>query len=117
MSDDPGGSVEYGLVMPFVVCRTQGGPYDDQSFVAGFQSGQIAATLDLVSDAGVKTIAVPHCVYRPLLPLLDLLAMRYGYQMQSADVTAGEDTETWATVEFHRPDRADPPGSRVADHG
>lgn len=26
---------EYDLVMPFVVCQSQGGPYDDDAFVGG----------------------------------------------------------------------------------
>jgi hypothetical protein len=25
---------EWGMVMPFVVCQSKGGPYDDDSFVA-----------------------------------------------------------------------------------
>lgn len=29
------GDTEYGLIMPFVVCESRGGPYEDDPFVAG----------------------------------------------------------------------------------
>lgn len=116
MGDDSGGSVEYGLVMPFVVCRTNGGPYDDQSFVAGYQVAAIDSALVVAAAIGASVIPVAQCVYRPLLPQLDLVGMRHGYRMRSHDVTAGDDAETWSTVEFYRDAAADLPGSRVADH-
>lgn len=115
MGDGEPGAVEYGMVMPFVACATQGGPYDDQSFVAGYQAGQIDQSLAIIDRVGLAGAAVAHCVYRALLGQLDLIAMRHGYQMRSAPVTAGDDTETWSTVEFYRPPSADLPGSRVSD--
>lgn len=112
---DESGSVEYGMVMSFVACRSQGGPYNDQSFVAGFQVGTIDGALAAAAGIGASILPVAHCVYRALLGQLDLIAMRHGYQMRSAPVTAGDDTETWSTVEFYRPPSADLPGSRVSD--
>lgn len=38
---------EFGLVMPFVVCESQGGPYDDNAYVAGFEAGNLAMNLVL----------------------------------------------------------------------
>lgn len=114
---DARGQVEYGLVMPFVAVRSQGGPYDDQPFVAGYQVGHIDQALAVVRLLGLTAASVQHGVYRPLLDQLDLVAMRHGYRMRSTDMVAGDDTTTWSAVEFFDPPRADPPGSRVTDHG
>jgi hypothetical protein len=116
-TDGDPGAVDYGLAMPFVACRTQGGPYDDQAFVAGYQVGQIDQSLAVLDRLGLAGAVVGHCVYRPLLGQLDLVAMRHGYQMRSAPVAVGGDDVTWASVEFYRPGRSDPPGSRVSDYG
>lgn len=42
MSEEP----ELSLVMPFVVCTSEGGPYEDESFVAGWDLGTLDARLD-----------------------------------------------------------------------
>lgn len=94
MSDDQ--PTNYSLVMPFVVCHSTGGPYEDQAFVAGYQTGQIDAAL----KAGEKDNR-DHgliAVYTELLPQLDLVAMRYGYTMTSEPTQ----TEAWSYVSFRR---------------
>lgn len=67
---DEGG---YELVMPFVSCISQGGPYEDEAFVAGFQVGGVDALL-----AAGMTPPPGQPYYRSLLPQLDLVAMRHG---------------------------------------
>lgn len=42
---------EYGLVMPFVSTASQGGPHDDDSYVAGYEMGQLDAFLGEGSPA------------------------------------------------------------------
>jgi hypothetical protein len=71
MSDEPG----YQMVMPFVVCQSQGGPYEDRSFVAGVQAGSL--------DHSLSTGPSPTAVYLhpDLVPQADLLAMRHGYSL------------------------------------
>jgi hypothetical protein len=32
--DEPEPGTTWGLVVPFVVCQSQGGPYDDDAFVS-----------------------------------------------------------------------------------
>lgn len=67
------------LVMPFVVCTSQGGPYDDAAFVAGVRMQQIDAILAAgPADCGwVYRVAVEPT----LAPQLDLVAMQHGYAM------------------------------------
>lgn len=69
MSDD---ETEYDLVYPFVVCASNGGPYEDKAFVAGVRFGQI----DEVLKAGVISYSVT--VESALVPQLELLAMHRG---------------------------------------
>lgn len=60
-----------GVVMPFVACITEGGRYDDASFVAGFTCGQ--AWVELAKGrtwAGWVPVG--------LVKQLDLVAMYYG---------------------------------------
>lgn len=72
----------FALVMPFVVCESKGGPYPDQAFVAGW----IAGTLDSELEDGPDERAL--YVYPELVPQIDLIAMRRGYQLRTED--AGE---------------------------
>jgi len=68
------------LVVPFTVCQSKGGPYEDQSFVAGFQAGELWARLTAFQAmGGVRT--EPQNVYTELLPQVDLIAMHFGYRV------------------------------------
>lgn len=85
----------YELVMPFVVCQTQGGPYDDEAFVAGWILGALDVRLEqLAADRRPLTISVRAAS----LPQVELLAMKHGY------LTAVEPYEDapdeWSTVTF-----------------
>lgn len=64
---------EFNLLMPFVVCKSKGGPYDDESFVAGFQASHLDTKLMSAPDSLFWT------VYTALVPQVDLIAMRHGY--------------------------------------
>lgn len=105
MSDD----VEYGLVMPFVVCATNGGPYDDAAFVAGYAAGTIDYRLSTRDPLPARS-----AVRTDLLPQLDLIAMRHGYTMTSEPW--GEAPAEWTMVTFTRepdeePGKPEPEGS------
>lgn len=99
---------EYGLVMPFVVCASNGGPYEDDSFVAGFALGLLDQKLSGMVE--VARIAQAHgqdlvgrvqqhevTVRTASLPQVDLIAMRYGLA-----VTVGAGDEEWTFVQLHR---------------
>lgn len=58
------------LVMPFVITESQGGPFDDMAFVAGWQCATIKAAL---APQGAEWRGQ---VFGALLPQLDLIAMQ-----------------------------------------
>lgn len=69
------GETEFGWIMPFVVCQTNGGPYEDEAFIAGARFAKW--------DMLLKFQPTMHQEYEPaaLVPQLDLLAMHLGYKM------------------------------------
>ena len=71
---------QYDLVMPFVVTKSAGGPYDDEAFVAGWEASFIDVTL-----GAVKTVAgsFERWVRPGLLPMCDLIAMKHQYKVTS----------------------------------
>jgi hypothetical protein len=80
-------------VMPLVLCRSQGGPYDDKAFTSGWRLGDIAATL---AQPGITGLAES---IRPQERLqADLLAMARGYTMT---VEPGSEPD-WLSVTFTR---------------
>lgn len=74
MSDDAAG---FDLVMPFVVVKSAGGPYDDAAFVAGCRLGDIDRQMQQ-GEAVIEQYVDPES-----LPQYDLMAMNYGYSMES----------------------------------
>lgn len=88
---------QYGLVMPFNVVQSAGGPYEDEAFVAGVYVGEIDACLRLMHT----TSAILQWYVSPkLLPQLDLLAMRYGYTMTSEPWE--DHPDEWTQVVFEK---------------
>lgn len=67
----------YGLIMPFVVCRSKDGPYEDDSFVAGYQAGRADSALAAI--AAVEGDGLTLTTYPDLVPQLELIAMRHGF--------------------------------------
>jgi hypothetical protein len=68
----------YGLVMPFVVCASQGGPHEDGAFVSGYECGQLDTLLQQGNpprhEGYYRTDSIPQ---------IDLIAMRHGYVMSA----------------------------------
>lgn len=86
----------YGLVMPFVVCESKGGPYQDNAFVAGVRYGQIDREARTIGTGCEKSWTVET----PLVPQLDLLAMHLGvtFTVEPWD----EHPDEWRFVTFSR---------------
>lgn len=83
--------VAYELVMPFVCCTSEGGPYDDEAFVAGWECARIDSALarrPALYDATVR---------EALLAQLDLIAMRRGYTLDAEAYDADSD---WRFARF-----------------
>lgn len=88
--DDRDGERE--LSLPFVCTKTEGGQYEDLSFVAGYQVGEISGQLFH------RAIVVgTYLVYSDLCKQLDLVAMKHGYVFDVLN-----DDGVWAQVGFTR---------------
>lgn len=84
----------YALAVPFVVCTSNGGPYDDDAFVAGFQAGTVDQSLKSIAAAGGD--GAVFTVRTDLVKQLELLAMYRGFPK----IEATEIDEEWSTIEF-----------------
>jgi hypothetical protein len=88
---------EFELVMPFVICKSAGGPHDDAAFVSGYRLGALDAALKV---GAVFTELEPPVVSAPPNEekQIDLLAMKHGYK-----VHVREYNEDWSIYMFERP--------------
>jgi hypothetical protein len=83
--------VTYETAMPFVLCRSHGGPYDDDAFLSGWRLGGIATTL-----AGPGVSAVSDSIRVEERRQADLIAMACGYAM----TVDGAGDAGWLNVTF-----------------
>lgn len=99
----------FGLVVPFIVCKSEGGPYDDEAFVVGFQAGQIDKELAVAATMGVTS--AQFTVHTAILKQLELIGMNRGFPTMHVGEfdpdEIGHDcalavNETWAPVTFVR---------------
>jgi hypothetical protein len=95
---------QYELLYPYTVCRSQGGPFDDEAFVAGVQLGQIDEALQVAAIGGVERLS--FTAYTALVRQLELCGMARGFPVVSAE--AIEETDEypampdWSVVTFAR---------------
>lgn len=87
MSDD----AEYSMLMPFIAVTSKGGPFDDASYCAGYEMGQLDAALQAGPRLHQVTIRTAN------VEQADLMAMRYGY---TAKADGPSECGTWTWVEF-----------------
>jgi hypothetical protein len=86
---------EYRLVMPIILAKSNGGPYDDAAVVAGMTCGAL--------DQELTMAAVLHALPRerylnvPLLEQADLIAMKNGYVLKRGEV---DEASGWQMVGF-----------------
>jgi hypothetical protein len=87
--------VEFGLVMPFLVCQSKGGPYDDAAYVAGYEAGTLDMALALSPPLPGSRLneGVPY--HADNMPQIDLIAMRHNVTIETEDVGDG-----WVSVTF-----------------
>lgn len=97
----PGHDHDFEPVVPFKVCQSGGGPYEDEAFVAGYQTGEIDTKLAMAASVGIPEVKLP-IVRRALLPQLELHGMRYGYTTMTVpdpDLSV-PGTDVWCEVTF-----------------
>lgn len=87
----------YALVLPFVVVASQGGPFDDAAFTAGWHCGEIDRRLATITEAGGTRYEAT--VQTATVPQLDLIAMRHGWTLASDPV---ETSQQWSNATFTR---------------
>ncbi len=91
----------FELAMPFVVCKSKGGPYDDAAYVAGWEGAYWDLELQRMGEFTTGSIVVAS-IHTDNQPQIDLIAMKHGwsatYEPQDAD------TPEWMTVTFKLPD-------------
>lgn len=89
----------WGLVMPFVVVESNGGPFNDHAFCAGVQFGVLMQRLS-------KTRPQEHeeQVCTEIVPQVDLLAMKEGYRLESSETRTdtGVVLDEWTLVKLTR---------------
>lgn len=88
---------DYGLVFPFVVCQSLGGPHEDDAFVAGYQAGQIDSAL--AAAAAVRATQAKFTVRSALVPQLEMVAMNRGFPVMLAEPWEAHPDE-WTHVTF-----------------
>lgn len=94
----PPDEVEFELAMPFVVCKTKGGPYDDDAYVAGWEAKTISVQLDGLAETPGALIMVAS-IHTENQPQIDLVAMQQGWT-----VTFEYADAYWVTATFERPE-------------
>jgi hypothetical protein len=83
---------KYDLVMPFVTVTSNGGPHDDESYVAGWAMGKLAADLEPADNVGKPraVIFMYHDVIRTdCVAQADRIAMKHGYVASFTDLDDG----------------------------
>lgn len=104
-------NAEFNLVMPFVVVKSEGGPFDDRSFVAGIQYERTNYVLQIVEPLGYLNFQA--FVYKELIPQLDLLAMNLGWILRTESCddnvefckTHKDERNNWILAIFEIPNR------------
>jgi hypothetical protein len=87
----------FGLIMPFVLCASQGGPLEDVAFTIGFELGQIDQELEFCETLYAEPR--DRYVHTEGLVQLDLIAMRRGYVLEDG---LRDESGEWAFVHFRR---------------
>ena len=89
--DTPADGTEYDLVFPFVAVTSEGGPYDDQAYCAGYEMGQLDAALAQHPTEHAAVVRTEN------LAQADLIAMRHGYVRNDLPNDAHPE---WTCMEF-----------------
>lgn len=101
--DDQPEQPAYELAVPHKLCASNGGPYDDAAYCAGFEIGAADAAMKAIANAGgtglIITVRTDH------VGQLELHAMNRGFPNLDRNDHTGEH-EGWSTVSF----MADPDG-------
>lgn len=93
MSDQE--DAEYEMVMPIVLAKSNGGPFDDAAVVAGMTCGALQQELAMTKI--LHTLPHERYVDAQLLRQVDLIAMRHGYVTRLGEL---DEASGWQAVAF-----------------
>ncbi len=97
MTDEPDPiDTEYELIMPFIVCQSNGGPYDDDSFVAGWELGKLDVELPTHAALGYQSLS--RLAHAGTVPQVELLAMKHGFRVRHVS----DDQDGWVNIDLER---------------
>lgn len=90
-----------GLLVPFTACASQGGPFDDDAFVHGFDCGVIHTEMRILGEVGGTPRA--RWVKPGILGQVDLIAMhnRFTIERGETDECSGCIWVAFAPVDPH----------------
>lgn len=89
---------DYTLVMPFVACQSQGGAYEDNAYVSGWEMGRL--DMQMAMGKVLPNYADIVTVHTGNLKQLDLLAMNHGY---TTEIITTDSVPGWSTVKIYIP--------------
>lgn len=96
---DSGEGEPMELVMPFVNVRSRGGDFDDPSYAAGWEMGNLEAVLHLDEPTVLEVT-----IHTANAAQADLIAMRHRYNVTKSEPVAGADEWTqFAVTKIKRP--------------
>ena len=101
-ADLPDDEEEEETVIPFIVCKSRGGQYDDESFEAGFYTGGVDRALKIANKVG--TFEAVFLVPDGVIPQLELIGMNYGFPVMEV---VDADEEGQSLVAFRAADWED----------
>lgn len=87
---------DFNLIMPFVVCQSKGGPYDDNAYVAGYEAGALDQGLRALN--AIRAVpTLPYLIHADNRPQVDLIAMRRGFSVIFVETADG-----WCEATFSK---------------
>lgn len=86
------------LLLPFIACASEGGPYPDDAFNAGVECGKILAELGHCEAIGATPR--PRWLIAGIVPQVDLIAMRFGYTVTTEE---SDERGRYVRIAFARP--------------
>jgi hypothetical protein len=81
--------------MRYVVIASEGGPYDDDHYKAGWEAATVYQMIQGLIPFVVGDVVLDHAVRTGNVPQIDLIAMQYGWRMRAEDMGDG-----WSQIVF-----------------
>lgn len=102
---DPAEQPDAELLMPFIVAASNGGPFDDDAYVAGYEAGQWWERMRMFAAGGLSGATAVMPVRTANVPQLDLIAMQWAIHIETELV---EEMPEWSWMTLHLPDAEEP---------